>query len=179
MTKAMAALEKAFSKLRRKRISRQIFEQNAATVQHGPFKGLKLGGDAHTSSGNLGAKTCGLYEQGVIARIMELGPFDDVVNLGAADGYFSLGVLVAGVAKRSICFEMDEQGRAAIARNAQANGVADRVEIRGLADDSTGAILAEVGFEAGRGLVICDIEGAETARWCRRTGARCWANGWW
>lgn len=163
MASLLDALEKAFCKLRRKRISKQIFEQNKGVVQYGPFKGLKLSSGAHTSAGTLGAKTCGLYEGGVIAKIMELGPYDDVVNFGAGDGYFSVGVLMSGVAKRSICFEMDPTGREAVARNGKLNNVADRVVIHGTADDTTGAQLEKDGFVPENALVLCDIEGAEFA----------------
>ncbi|MCP5085898.1 MAG: hypothetical protein GY952_03705 [Rhodobacteraceae bacterium] len=161
MGSLLASMEKAATKLRRKRVSRQVFEAFGGMVRYGPFAGLKLGGDANTSSGNLGAKVCGLYEQTLLNRLKELGPFQDVVNFGAADGYFSIGLLIAGQAKRSICFEMTEQGQAAIARNAAENGVQDAVEIRGIADDKAGPQLRELGFDADGGLVLCDIEGAE------------------
>lgn len=161
MTSVLEALEKAIVKLRRKRVSRRLFARNGGEVRYGPFKGLRLSTGAHTSAGNLGAKTCGLYEDGVIAEIMVLGPYDDVVNFGAGDGYFSLGVLVAGIAKRSICFELDPTGREVVARNAEINGLSDRVLIHGAADDTTGATLAQAGFDPNRALVLCDIDGAE------------------
>jgi len=161
MGKLLPAIEKAFTKLRRKRVSRMVFEQNGGVVCYGPFTGLKLNGNANTSSGNLGAKTCGLYESEVIEQIIKLGPFKDVVNFGAADGYFSLGLLVAGMAQRSICFEMTEKGRAELAVNARNNGLSEKVVVRGTADDSAGSILSELQFDPASGLVLCDIEGAE------------------
>ena len=142
-------------------MSRKIFDENGGIVRFGPFTGLKLNGNANTSAGNLGAKTCGLYESEVIEQIARLGPFKDVVNFGAADGYFSLGLLVAGMAERSICFEMTEQGRAEIARNARENGLSDKVVVRGTVDDTVGSILAELNFDPTASLVLCDIEGAE------------------
>ena len=155
------ALEKAVCKLRRKRVSRRIFAENAGEVVFGPFKGLKLTTGAHTSAGNLGAKTCGLYEQGVIDLIMELGPYEDVVNFGAGDGYFSVGVLVAGIAKRSICFELDPTGREIVKANAAKNGVADRIVVHGAADDNAGDVLRAEGFDPSKALLLCDIDGAE------------------
>lgn len=161
MSKLMASLEKAIVKQRRKRVSQEMFARFGGEVRYGPFAGLKLGGDANTSAGNLGAKVCGLYEQGLLRWIAANGPYRDVVNFGAADGYFSIGLLVAGLAERSICFEMTAEGRAAVERNAQANAVADRVIVRGIADDTAGAQLAEDGVDARGALVLCDIEGAE------------------
>mmetsp|Transcript_200 Transcript_200/g.632 ORF Transcript_200/g.632 Transcript_200/m.632 type:complete len:264 (+) Transcript_200:135-926(+) len=161
MSNLVEALEKAIVKLRRKRVSRRLFARNGGEVRYGPFKGLKLSTGAHTSAGNLGAKTCGLYEDGVIAQIMAMGPYQDVVNFGAGDGYFSLGVLVAGIAERSICFELNATGREVVDRNAQINGLSDRVLIFGAADDETGPTLAGVGFDPSRALVLCDIDGGE------------------
>lgn len=161
MIRLMASLEKAMVKLRRKRISRALFNAHAGVVQKGPFKGLKLGGDANTSAGNLGAKIFGLYEAEVMETIRAAGPFECVVNFGAADGYFSLGMLVGGLAQRSICFELTEKGRAAIRRNALENDLVARVEVFGAVDDGVGATLAQHAFDPARTLVVCDIEGAE------------------
>lgn len=161
MTKLIEALEVAFTKLRRKRISRRVFGKYNGVVQQGPFKGLKLSGNANTSSGNLGAKLFGLYEQEVLSELDKLGPFDDIVNVGAADGYFSLGTLVSGMAQRSICFEITETGRKELQNNADANKLADQVVILGAADENTHAKISKLGFNAEKGLVFCDIEGAE------------------
>ena len=161
MSGLLEALEKALVKSRRKRVSRALFRRHAGVIQRGPFTGLALDGEANISQGMLALKIFGLYEHVVIEKIRELGPFADVVNIGAADGYFSLGLIKAGLAQRSICFEMTEAGRAAILRNAQRNGVADRVVILGKADADIAQHLAPTGFAPQRSLVLCDIEGAE------------------
>lgn len=157
----MEALEKALVKRRRKRVSRALFRRHGGVIQRGLFRGLSLDGEANISQGMLTLKIFGLYEHVVVEKISELGPFNDVINIGAADGYFSLGLLKAGLAQRSICFEMTEAGRAAILRNAQRNGLADRVIILGRADASIAQHLAPTGFRPARALVLCDIEGAE------------------
>ena len=161
MASLLEALEIALTKLRRKRVSRRIFDENGGVVRHGLFTGLKLNGNANTSQGNLGAKTCGLYEGEIIAQIEKLGPFRDIVNFGGADGYFSLGPLVAGLAERSICFEMTEKGRAEIATNAANNGLEDKIIVKGAVDETAGAVLADLAFDPQSALVLCDIEGAE------------------
>ena len=157
----MAALEKAFTKLRRKSVSIAIFNKYDGVVQRGPFKGLKLNGNANTSRGTLGGKVLGVYEPEVMQEIADLGPFEDVVNFGAADGYFSLGVLIGGLAKRSIAFEMTQKGREAVKDNAIQNGILEKVVIRGIADDSVGPQLEELQYKPETGLLLCDIEGAE------------------
>ncbi|HEX5755084.1 MAG TPA: hypothetical protein VFY12_01860 [Arenimonas sp.] len=155
------AVEKAFVKLRRKRVSWRIFQKHGGVVQRGPFVGLALDGHSNVSKGPLAAKLFGLYEWAVIERIRALGPFQDVLNLGAADGYFSLGLLKANLASRSICYEMTKQGREAIQRNAERNGVADSVVIKGVADEGIINDLPAIGFDPANALVLCDIEGGE------------------
>ena len=96
-----------------------------------------------------------------LQEIVDLGPFEDVVNFGAADGYFSLGVLIGGLAKRSIAFEMTQKGQQAVKDNAAQNSLSEKVVIRGIADDSARPQLAELGYNTKKGLLLCDIEGAE------------------
>lgn len=91
MARLLEAAEKAIVKLRRKRISLQLFRKYQGVIQRGPFKGLSLDGEANISQGPLALKIFGLYEHAVMEKITQLGPFRDVVNIGAADGYFSLG----------------------------------------------------------------------------------------
>lgn len=161
MASLLAAVEKACVKLRRKRVSRQMFEKYRGVVQRGPFKGLKLDGRANISMGPMAGKLFGIYEQEVIRRIEQHAPYGDVVNFGAADGYFSLGLVKAGLARRSLCFEMTREGRDAIQRNAENNGVADKVEIFGKAEKQSVDVLRKANFTADNALVLCDIEGGE------------------
>ncbi len=161
MPSLQAALEKAFTKLRRKRISRELFHRNHGVIQRGIFKGLKLDGRSNISQGPLALKIYGLFEQEVVKKIEALGPFSDAVNIGAADGYFSLGLVKSGLAQRSICFEITETGRDAIRRNAEINGVADKVLVFGKADQDIADHLKTADYSSQRSLVLCDIEGAE------------------
>lgn len=161
MKSFLASFEKAVVKLRRKRVSRYLFEAYGGVVQNGAFRGLILDGNANTSSGNLGAKIFGMYESEVIEKIGELGPFQDMINFGAADGYFALGALKSGLAQRSICFEMSSKGRASVLKNAQVNGLQDKVVICGAVDSSTPARLESLQVDYKRALLLCDIEGAE------------------
>jgi len=161
MSKLIDAITKAAAKKRRKMLANEIFARHGGVVQRGAYKGLRLDGDSNVSRGPLGLKILGLYEHLVVDEITASGPFRDLVNFGAADGYMSLGPLYAGQCQRSICFEMTQQGRDAVAGNARLNGLADKVEIRGKADDSVMAQLTELDVDPAQALVLCDIEGAE------------------
>lgn len=161
MSKLWNAITKVITKQRRKMLANEIFARHGGVVQRGAYKGLKLDGSSDVSRGPLGIKILGLYEPPVVNEIAASAPFRDLVNFGAADGYMSLGPLYAGYCERSICFELTEGGRTAVAENATINDVRDKVVIRGKADETIMAQLNEIGVERENMLILCDIEGAE------------------
>ena len=162
-------LEKALVKTRRKRVSRDLFHKHSGVVQRGLFQGLTIDGMANISEAMLALKIFGLYEHEVVKKIGELGPFTTAAIVGAGDGYYALGLLKAGLAQTSICFESTEAGRDAIARNAQRNGLADRLTILGEADSRIAEQLMRAGFDPAQSLILCDIEGAEFEVFTRET----------
>ncbi len=68
-----SSIEKAFLKLRRKRVSQYIFNLNDGIVQKGLFEGLKLTDNSNISKGPLALKIYGFYEEVLINEIMEGG----------------------------------------------------------------------------------------------------------
>lgn len=155
------SFEKAVVKLRRRRISKHLFDMYGGEVQRGPFTGLKLDRRNTASKGLLALKIFGLYESVVVDAITESGPYGDLINIGACDGYFTLGLLKAGLATRSICFEVFRQRQQAIRRYAQDNGLGEQVIVLGEATENIGVEIARHQFEPKKSLMICDIEGAE------------------
>lgn len=157
----LADIEKALAKMYRKRCSRKLFDKHNGVIQEGVFKGLQLSGNTNISNGVLALKIFGLYEQVVVEEITNAGPFNDCVDIGAADGYFPLGLLKAGLAKRTICFEATAQGQASIELNAKANELSDKIVVYSKADETFDTKLNEANFQPQNSLIICDIEGAE------------------
>ena len=158
--KVFEVIEKAVVKLRRKRVSKAIFKQFGGMVTDGKFKGLKLTFKTNTSSGVLGLKVLGLYEKEIIDYICSQKKFDTLINLGAGDGYYSLGLLKANQISKAICFEMSKKGRSSISENSILNGASDRIQVLGKATDQT--VKSVISKEQkGRILLICDIEGGE------------------
>lgn len=144
----------------RRNLSERIRLHYANTIAYGPFKGLKLVEDAHWGSADLGGMILGLYEQEVLHELS--GPGGQrrtFIDLGAADGYYGLGVLVGGLFEKSYCFEITEKGRAVIARNATLNGLQDRVTILGEAKPDFHTQVAPE--DLADALLLVDIEGAE------------------
>ncbi|MEM9410337.1 MAG: hypothetical protein AAGA30_04445 [Planctomycetota bacterium] len=161
MSNLVESFEKAVVKLRRRRVSKVLFDRYRGEVQRGPFSGLKLDRKNSASKGQLGLKIFGLYESVVVEAIQKHGPYGDLINIGACDGYFTLGLLKSGLAKRSICFETVWTRQRAIRRYADNNGLGDQVVVMGKADQNIGFQIAQHDFDPQDSLMICDIEGAE------------------
>lgn len=146
---------------RRLQLSAMLNERFSATVRYGPFKGLQLSKEIWWGKTDRAGMLLGLYEQEVLNSVKKAATTRrcSFIELGAADGYYGVGVLVSGMFDRSYCYEISEAGRETIARNATLNGVEARVEVRGEADPLFYAQLPETVPE--NCVLLVDIEGAE------------------
>ncbi len=143
-------------------ISRLFYAAFGGVVRYGPLKGFKLDDDPSWGTGDLAPKLFGLYEQEILKLLSDLrGKRRVLINLGAADGYYGVGLVRSGFFERSVCFEQTEKGRGVIAKTAQDNGVADKVTILGAASADFPKVVADLGCKASDCLVLSDIEGGE------------------
>ncbi|HEY1541565.1 MAG TPA: hypothetical protein VGG01_04070 [Xanthobacteraceae bacterium] len=83
-----------------------------------------------------------------------------VLNIGAADGYYAVGLARRLPKARVIAFEAVDAFRPVLERTAAANGVAHRIEIKGHCD--RGALRAALAGAELPILVVSDVEGYET-----------------
>lgn len=145
---------------RRIEISKQLDELFKSTVQYGPFKGLKLSPKTWWGSADRASMLLGLYEKDVLDSLQNIPKkFTTFIDLGAADGYYGIGVLVNNLFQNSICFEISEKGRQTIRDNAQLNNVLNKVEIRGIAKNDFYHDLSTLTLS--NAVLFIDIEGAE------------------
>lgn len=145
---------------RRISLSRELDRQLNSTVAYGPFKGLKLSAGAWWGAADRGAMLLGMYEQELLDALQTLPPnYDTFVDIGAADGYYGIGMTRCRGMKASWCFEMSAAGQELIRKNAELNGVAGSVEIRGAADANF--LTALQGLECENVVLFVDIEGGE------------------
>jgi hypothetical protein len=145
---------------RRLKLSALLNERFSATVCYGPFKGLQLSRKIWWGKTDRAGMLLGLYEQEVLKSVKNAAAMSrSFVELGAADGYYGVGVLVGGMFCRSYCYETSKAGRETIARNAVLNGVQSRVEIRGAADALFYERLPK--SVPDNCVLLVDIEGAE------------------
>jgi hypothetical protein len=147
---------------RRLMLGRMIYNGLGGRVGYGPFRGFHLSEQQIWGQGDLAPKLLGLYEQDVLDRIAaRQKKWDCVVNLGAGDGYYGIGLVKSDLAARSICFEQSKEGQAAIKLSAESNGVADRVTILGRAEADFLDSPEFQGVDFSKTLIIIDIEGGE------------------
>ncbi len=144
----------------RKRLSTLVSKLHNNVVAYGPFKGLKLTADSFWSGSSHGAMILGLYEQEVLHILSSISPRRRVlINLGAGDGYYSVGALVGDLFDTSYCFEIDQKGREIILANAELNNVVDRVKILG---EASANFYEEIEIsDLNKSVLLVDIEGGE------------------
>ncbi len=128
------------------------------TVLAGPFAGMKY---VHSSVGSvLLAKLLGTYElelQPIIEGICRQ-PASLLVDVGAAEGYYAVGLTRRCPTLRCIAFEAQADGRTLLKEMAEANGATPRIEVNGFC---TRELLADALHAPEKTLLIMDVEGAE------------------
>lgn len=130
------------------------------TIQQGPFEGMKY--LCWHETGNFLPNVLGCYELELhdhVERIIGLRP-DAVINVGSAEGYFTLGMGRRLPETKLIAFEMLASARYFLAKNAALNGMKSRVDQRGVC---TPAELDRALSDYRQPLVFCDCEGFEDA----------------
>lgn len=131
-------------------------------VVAGPFRGMRLVlsplSSRHLLGYILGSQERELHE--VIGRIIDRG-YRRILNVGAADGYYAVGLALRLPKAQVEAFEMLPEFHALIRRSARQNGVESRIALYGRCD---AADLRQRLRQAGtRPLVLMDIEGGEKA----------------
>jgi len=149
-----------------KRVLRVVVAKHGLMVQAGPFKGMLYVQSVVESSlavpralgSALVPKLLGCYEaelQSLLAQILET-TYEEVVDIGAAEGYYAVGLALCLPSARVFAFETDALRRKLCAEMARANGVAERVSLAGECG------LKELALQAQRQpLIVCDCEGYE------------------
>lgn len=154
---ALNSALRVLGKWRSELVAAEIRERSGGKVMAGPFAGMVY--PAQASEGGLAPRLLGVYEaslwpviEGAAARGYRL-----VVDVGAAEGYYAVGLARLLPQARVLARDLNPAARALCAAMAAANGVADRVELGGLFTHAD----FDICTGAGGALVICDIEGAE------------------
>jgi hypothetical protein len=127
-------------------------------VVGGPFKGMRYHGEA--VCGAAAPKIMGVYESELAPFFLRWSviPFQNIIDIGAAEGYYAVGCAMLWPQATVTAFETSEEGRRLLTRNVELNGLQSRVKIMGHCDleQLQAAMLVDQDS-----LVIIDVEGAE------------------
>lgn len=134
--------------------------RTGGVVHAGPFQGMRYIDESFCSA--LMPKLLGIYEcelHGAIEELVVWAP-DVIVDIGAAEGYYAVGLALRLPGSRIMAFEADEHARRLLSDLAACNG-ADNICEHGLAVPETmETVLANA--SAGKAVaVVSDCEGAE------------------
>ncbi len=135
-----------------------VMRETNCVVRSGPFQGMKY--TSQSVGSVLIPKLLGIYER-ELHPVLEYAishPFKVIVDIGAAEGYYCVGLARRIPQARVVAYEMDEAGRQQLKELALLNHVSDRLGIRGLCtlEEMNSVLDASVPT-----LLICDVEGAE------------------
>jgi hypothetical protein len=125
----------------------------------GPFRGMKYVREAHGSC--LPPKLLGCYERELHPALeaYRAEPLDLLIDVGAAEGYYAVGLVFAGLAARAVAYEASPSAVTLLREVARLNGVEDRIVAKGFCRPED--FQADLANAPKRTLAIVDAEGAE------------------
>jgi hypothetical protein len=142
------------------RLAAHMCEDFGYMVHAGPYKGMRYFGppgvpiiDEHPTT-----KILGTFEEELNEWIEALvsHDFEEIVHLGAAEGYHAVGLAMRLPESRSVIFDTLIASRKATRQLADLNGVRNRIQLRGFCGSDG---LLEI--DLADSLVFCDCGGAE------------------
>jgi hypothetical protein len=144
---------------RRRRSQKKILGRlGGGGVIQGPFLGMSYISSAFCSE--ILPKLVGTYELEIspaIEAICRAG-CDRIIDIGAAEGYYAVGLALRNPDAAVIGFEMNPSARYYLQKLAERNGVSAQIEVRGICDLDS---LAQALDGAQKPAVVSDCEGAE------------------
>ncbi|MBD2197627.1 MULTISPECIES: hypothetical protein [Calothrix] len=128
-------------------------------VYSGPFAGLQYVPESIMSAHY--PKLLGTYElelHPIIEKLCQTD-FEKIINVGAGEGYYSIGFATRNKQAKIVAFEPGTQGRKLIKEMARLNGVEKQLDLQGLCDITS---FQDALNDSLKYLVIMDCEGSES-----------------
>lgn len=152
----MNDLLRLMAKWRAGALAQTFVAQQGLTVAQGPFAGMTY--VAQSTEGALISRLLGVYESELHPHIEAFAGegIECVIDVGCAEGYYAVGLARRMPTAHIHAYDISEVARAACAKLARQNGVADRVTIGGAFQPEDFQA-----FAGRRTLVLVDAEGAE------------------
>ena len=142
------------------KVLNKIILEHGYQVAYGIFKGMKLSKNSYWSKNDFITHILGVYEKHVLKKIIEFSNKGNnlFIDIGAADGYFAIGMAFSETFKKIYAFEIDEEGRRSLNRNIENNLCKDKVVVDIEANFET---LKEIVDKNKSAVILIDIEGSE------------------
>lgn len=144
------------------RINQLVYERFDGKVICGPFMGLTIPRNTTWKYTHVAQMILGVYESQVLnvlqdSRFLEREIF---IDIGAADGYYPIGLCYSKRMKKAFAYEIDPKSREAISASAIVNGVESSIVIR---SEATAQELSKLTDEVdmNEAVILVDIEGGE------------------
>jgi len=138
-------------------LARALKAKYGNQIQSGLFEGMKYVDRAMGSE--LLPKLVGTYEKELAPLFLEAkGPFDSLIDIGAAEGYYAVGLLRNGFSRQCIAFEAVQQAHKLLRGMAELNEVWNQISLHG---SCTTESLDTAISASSKPFVLSDCEGAE------------------
>lgn len=155
-------LEVFFIQKKREALSAEFVQNYGLEVRHGYLAGMSLWQGDSRGNTDMPSMILGFYEKEVLDIIIEnKAAYSCFVNIGSADGYYSVGLLKNRFFDYAICFEIAEHLREVTLAIAQKNEVSKNLIVHGKASDNFVEVIINDGLVLSDCLILCDIEGGE------------------
>jgi Ribosomal protein L11 methyltransferase (PrmA) len=139
------------------RLARQVAQATNGKVASGPFIGMMLNYELLPTHN--GCVLVGTYEKELhwaIEKVIGLAP-TNVLNIGCAEGYYAIGFALRLPQAMIFAAELDPKSVRAARRNAELNGVSDRVQPVGIVKPGQFSRY----LKANSSFIMMDCEGCE------------------
>ena len=151
-----------FIQKKRETLSAEFVQNYGLEIRHGYLTGTSLWEGDSRGDTDKPSMILGFYEKEVLDIIIEnKAAYSCFVNIGSADGYYSVGLLKNNFFDYAICFEIAEHLREVTLDIAQKNAVSKNLILHGKATDDFAEVVIKDGLVLSDCLILCDIEGGE------------------
>jgi hypothetical protein len=142
-----------------RKVTKRFVKYHGLEVQRGPFSGMRFPPFAVGRGEMVVPQLLGSYEEELQAIFERLAgsSFTRIVDIGASDGYYAVGLALKWPQVPVIAYEVNPFPSRVCEAMAAVNGVRDRIDLRG---ECTVEVLRELDPGAYP-FVLCDCEGAE------------------
>lgn len=139
-------------------LARLVRRRTGARVAAGPFAGMNYITQSHGSA--YIPKILGIYERELhdcLEDMIQRHP-KVLIDIGAAEGYYAVGIARRLPELQVVAYEMDRDGQEKVKMLSNLNDVQDRVEVKGQCEPQE---LAQALRDVKNAAIICDVEGYE------------------